>query len=1548
MDVAGYYTDDSVTAPATRFVPLKQARIVDTRNAIGVGTKTPVGANAAITVPVAAKGGLPAAASISAAVLNITALSPTGAGRWTIYPAGTTAPVVSHGQFTANLPKTNSAITRLASDGRLSLVNASPGTTHYLVDVVGYYTPSMSTTAATLRVQSVMPLRIHDSGATLLAAGATTTVKVAGKGGVPATGVSAAALHVIGAGGGTTGELVAYPPGTSRPAGVTDVVFPTGRNSFNLVWARLDASGSATIVNGTNATIRIYVDLQGYSMAPTAPSTPTTVVGTPQNGAASVSWTAPTVDGDLPMSYEVVASPGGQAATATTTSAVVSGLTNDRQYTFTVRARNVVGSAVSAPSDPVTPTAPKAPGKPFISNVTPRDGAIRVAWDSPPTGPGSVVSYRIVTTPGGASQTVPGTALDGTVAGLTNGTTYRATVFAVNAAGEQASDPSEAVVPVVADVPLAPIFSTAIALSGRADLQWLPPADGGAVVTGYEIEVSPGGQVVTVAPDTTVTSINGLTNGTEYTFSLRARNKTGLSDARLQRLTPTAARVPGQPEGVQTSVSSSGTVALKWDRPTDEGTSAVTGYIVTTSPGGQQITTTTNSGTVTGLDPAGSYTFTVAATNQVGTGQASPPSEPLTPAVDLAVTPVILTEQSMAGARYVHADGTLVFENPTAQVRALKVSDVLVAPSTAKTPRGLLRRVSQVEVQGGLTTIYTVEANLSDVFDDGALAADLVVRDDDLASFVPANSRVRLREATIDGKSLRGGGQRAGSPVQGKAPSIGLRDGAFVLEFDMKSEGKSVDVSMSLKPQIKTKFDIGLGSAETATEVVNKISLSSRATVSSGGFKLEQEMDLGTLKPRCFTVTVGLVPVLVCPELKFSYGFDFTGKLGTTLKVSYAREIGARIESRGEQVSATSINREVGDNGAFVTPSAKVTMSTGPVAKLTVFLMGISGPSVRLQVFTELSADSLGVPWFKVDLGIKLGVGWSGKLFRWKFEWSEDELLVFTKTLLQAEGSFRGLVAEDPPEQIELAATHIFKAAIKGYPEVEPTWRMLSGPGTITPEGVFTASATQMGEVMVEAMTPGGVGRPPLATPVRIRVGPGDPSPPINVKAAPVPLGAEVTWDPGFDGGSALQYYVVRTVPDTGARYVPAGTPRALRLSGLEPFLSYSVSITAVNAQGSSQGSKPTEPLTPLIGVVKLGAATNIAVTATGEADSSATAGETYHPVISDDGRYAIFTAAAWSNLAPAEIKNPNDDRRFLLRKDLETGSITLASRGLDGVTPEAVSQYRHLGVSANGDVVAFVNVTNGYNRILVHSIGTRTSWIASSSTSDILSLQLSASGSVLSTVAPAGNNVLAMRYVKGGGPQPIGEFESGGSEALSRDGRYFGYAFSNYNSATDPALWTTQSRVFDSTTSTTTTIPLGAGVKDVMLSALSYDGSSFTAKVLLTDKRYAVVTKKRTAGAVTSGDAKLHLAEPLDLRVEDLSNDATVMSYTTYDHQAGVRQARVYSYASGVYRSLTSPVASGSYHDYVRLSGDGRFAIWARHCSAPLCNASVMVQRVG
>ena len=80
---------------------------------------------------------------------------------------------------------------------------------------------------------------------------------------------------------------------------------------------------------------------------------------------------------------------------------------------------------------------------------------------------------------------------------------------------------------------------------------------------------------------------------------------------------------PGPPTGVSAGSATETTMSVSFSAPANNGGSAITGYTVTSSPGGLTATGGSSPLTVSGLTSGTSYTFTVTATNAVGTSDAS-------------------------------------------------------------------------------------------------------------------------------------------------------------------------------------------------------------------------------------------------------------------------------------------------------------------------------------------------------------------------------------------------------------------------------------------------------------------------------------------------------------------------------------------------------------------------------------------------------------------------------------------------------------------------------------------------------------------------------------------------------------------------------------------------------------------------------------------------------------------------------------------------------------------------------------------------------------
>ena len=192
--------------------------------------------------------------------------------------------------------------------------------------------------------------------------------------------------------------------------------------------------------------------------------------------------------------------------------------------------------------------------------------------------------------------------------------------------------------------PGAPTSVSATATNAQASVSFTAPSNnGGALITSYTVTSNPGNisATGTVSPIT----VKGLVNGTSYTFSVIATNATGMTSAASTASSPVIPpTLPGAPTNVS-ALSRNVSAAVSFTAPVDDGGASITGYTVTSNPAGG---VDSNSGTtalthiVTGLSNGVSYTFSVTATNSVGTG-ASATSNSVIPAVTIPDAPTNVT-----------------------------------------------------------------------------------------------------------------------------------------------------------------------------------------------------------------------------------------------------------------------------------------------------------------------------------------------------------------------------------------------------------------------------------------------------------------------------------------------------------------------------------------------------------------------------------------------------------------------------------------------------------------------------------------------------------------------------------------------------------------------------------------------------------------------------------------------------------------------------------------------------------------------------------------
>ncbi|WP_344257240.1 substrate-binding domain-containing protein [Terrabacter carboxydivorans] len=246
-DVAGYYPTGSY------YQSLVPARVMDTRTGLGA-PKAPIATASKVDLTVLGRGGVPSS-GVGAVVINVTAV-PRATGNLAVWPSGSSKPNTSNLNFVKGGTVAGLVIAKVGSNGKVSL--GGYGLTDAIVDVAGYF----PTTSDYIPLD---PSRIKDTrvsgGAPQVRAGGVLSVQVRGAGGVPAAGATAVMLNVTAVNEAGSGNIAAYPSGSSRP-NASVVNYVKGVTASNSVIAKIGPDGKVNLY--TSAASNLIVDVQGY------------------------------------------------------------------------------------------------------------------------------------------------------------------------------------------------------------------------------------------------------------------------------------------------------------------------------------------------------------------------------------------------------------------------------------------------------------------------------------------------------------------------------------------------------------------------------------------------------------------------------------------------------------------------------------------------------------------------------------------------------------------------------------------------------------------------------------------------------------------------------------------------------------------------------------------------------------------------------------------------------------------------------------------------------------------------------------------------------------------------------------------------------------------------------------------------------------------------------------------------------------------------------------------------------------------------------------
>lgn len=320
---------------------------------------------------------------------------------------------------------------------------------------------------------------------------------------------------------------------------LTAAVTVVGGAAQTVTWSSSDAGGKVT-VNGSGL-VSVAADAAPGDYTITATSTvdgskadTATITVTAATAAPSIT-TQPSSEtviegddvsfsvvaaGDSPLSYQWKKD-GVDIEGATTATLSLTDVQASDAGSYTVEVTNGAGSITSN----AAVLTVNAPGD-FTLTAEAGDRHVELSWDPVE----NAMSYKIYTDD---SYTATVTDYVYDVIGLNNGIEYSFEVKALDSSevviaisNEVTATPNDPVPQVT--VPGAPTNVSAIAGNRQATISFRAPADtGGSEITGYIVTSSPG--TITTTGTGTIITVTRLTNGTTYTFTVKAVNAAGNS-----------------------------------------------------------------------------------------------------------------------------------------------------------------------------------------------------------------------------------------------------------------------------------------------------------------------------------------------------------------------------------------------------------------------------------------------------------------------------------------------------------------------------------------------------------------------------------------------------------------------------------------------------------------------------------------------------------------------------------------------------------------------------------------------------------------------------------------------------------------------------------------------------------------------------------------------------------------------------------------------------------------------------------------------------------
>jgi len=361
----------------------------------------------------------------------------------------------------------------------------------------------------------------------------------------------------------------------------------------------------------------------------------------------------------------------------------------------------------------------------------------------------------------------------------------------------------------------------------------------------------------------------------------------------------------------------------------------------------------------------------------------------------LAPSVRIMDETTAQNLESISPDGSvLTFNGSTPYLLSLQPDDVMMSGVTDTTPYGLLRKVTNVTIDGPQVTVETTEATLEDAIEEGEIIINERLTQGNIVSFVPLIEGVTLRQ----GKTL--------GPVQAQA-CLSLSNVFYDYNgFQIGLNGEAClepKFNLALGIEIESSWGIPypvLKNLLFSVEISESIALELYANYT---YSFSEKVPIATIV--FGAITAG--PVVFVPVLTLYVGIEGRLSAGITTGVTLIAGLTAGLTySNGDWSPITDSTSSYDFSLPTLSVGAQAKVYAEPQFDLLVY--GMAGPYARMQGYFSLEMDPLNDPWLSLYGGLEAGAGVTVKVFgKTLADFELPKLLDYRKLLAQLPGNKR-------------------------------------------------------------------------------------------------------------------------------------------------------------------------------------------------------------------------------------------------------------------------------------------------------------------------------------------------------------------------------------------------------------------------------------------------------------------------------------------------------------------------------------------------------------